>query len=420
MWRVAIFTAALLCPSVSLGHGVDELDPLDVELGRELAQLEHGSHHHHQHHHHYLHHKHHQHKPQRFLGLLLDDSRVTPLHEPLSHEAQVIPGRNAAVTKKLKGMQDGMSNVEKQRDTMTAAHKNLESEVDNAIVHLNSVASLKEHLAQTEVQMRVEERKLKKLQEDRRHLDKMHDKLEKSLHTIMMPKVEFAQQRLSKRKHQWDTLQAREGQWKDKRDKFHQASLAMLEERKTDKADLEEAIVLEQKAHHTRKADEKKYEKAKKDVTFNIQGYRYSDEEFRAAHNKEKLGHDELDQADVAVKRLTKIMEMEEAKVDDSTAIGKNRVDKKIHEVERLEKESKLKLDKLRSEYDAWQTQQQSWANEVGSQEANANSASKDYVSSEEKVLGQAREQVVLDEENDSDWGGWDEWPGNDNDNSIA
>ena len=36
----------------------------------------------------------------------------------------------------------------------------------------------------------------------------------------------------------------------------------------------------------------------------------------------------------------------------------------------------------LKSE--AWQTQQQSWANEVGSQEANANSASKDYVSSEE------------------------------------
>jgi len=329
--------------------------------------------------------------------------------KPLSHEAQVIPGRNAAVTRKLHGMHDDVSDVEKQRDTMTYAHKNLESQVDNAIIHMNSVAVLKEQLAKTEVQMRVEERKLKKLQEDRRHLDKTHDKLETSLRTIMTPKVEFAQNRLSTRKHQWDALQAREAQWLNKRDKFHEASLAMLAQRQTDKADLEEAIVLEQKAHYTRKVDEKKYENAKKDATFNIQGYRYSDAEERAAHNKEKRGHEEFDQAGVALKRLNKILQMEEGKVDDSTAIGKNRVDGKIHEVERLEKASKLKLAKLRGEYEAWQTQQQSWANEVGSQEANANTASKDYVNSEEKVLANAREQVVLDEESDSDWGSWDE-----------
>jgi len=291
--------------------------------------------------------------------------------------------------------------------------ESLEGDIKQAMTHMNSVAGIKRELAKTEVAIRHEERKMKTLDEDRLHLDMTHHSLTASLHHIMEPKISFAEKRLQKRKRKLHLLEVKEVEWKKNEDKFHAASLASLDERDKSKADLEASLVAEEKAHQDRIQAEKQFKAAKKNTNFNIQGYRYAEEEERGATRKDTRGAEEEQQAEASVKRLNHILHTEQKRVDESMAIGKDKVQSKMRRVEEKEKESNEKLASLKKEYAEWQDQQGVWANRIANLKHGTHVASKDFADSQEAVLASAREAVVMDAEDDSDWA-WDggEWAG--------
>jgi hypothetical protein len=341
------------------------------------------------------------------------------LKPPAGLDVKLLPGRHPAVTKKLHSMDQELRSLESSKHNAVHVRENLEDEVKQAFKHLDSVVSIKSQLAKTEVQIVAEERKLRKLEDDRFRLDRTHKSLSASLHHVMGPKIEFARARLSKRKRQLVELQDLEAKWKTKEDEYHASSLTMLDERRKSKDSLDAALIKEQLAHQERKSAEKHLVEVKRGVAKNIEAYRYSKAIEKASTSKEKHGEDSRKQAEVSVKRLEQILSMEQRRVDESMAIGKDRVNGQIQKLKGSEEDSKEDLAKLRLKYRKWQETQQALASQLASSQHGSSTAAKDFVDMQDKMLTSAQDQVVSEAVSDSDWTGWDEWPGAEDDRSI-
>jgi len=264
-------------------------------------------------------------------------------------------------------------------------------------------------LAKTQVQLRVEQRKLKKLEFDQKRLDVTHRKLTQSLHHIMDPKLAFAEERLLKRERRLDQMQAQEAAWKQAEDRFHSSSLAMIKARDESKANLESALAAEQRAHQDRLAAEKQFSAAQRDTAQNIQNYRVSETKERAAKTKEQHGEEEKQEAQAAVQRLTNILNMEQQRVDESMAVGKDRVNGKIREVEAAKDKTLDKLSKLKGAYADWQQRQRAWRSQLSSVKEGTRAASQNYKDAQEAVWATQQDRIVRDAEKKSDWA-WSDW----------
>jgi len=248
---------------------------------------------------------------------------------------------------------------------------------------------------------------MKRLEGDRLRLDMTHRSLSSSLLRIMDPKIKYAISSRRKKLRKLSILESRDQEWTSKAEKFHASALAKLQERQKTKADLEAALVAEEKAHQERKAAEKRFGVVERDTTFNIEGYKYSATEERAAMSKKMRGKDEASQADASVKRLTRILSAEERRVDESMTVGKDRVQHKLRQLEEAQKKSKAKLTMLRREYAEWQGQQQAWATHLTAARHGTGMASQNFADAQEAVLTSARNQVISDSKQDIDWA-WD------------
>lgn len=406
MFRTAFaFFAAALLPSIAAGQFEDASEMNDLE--REFESLAHGHRaHHHRHHHH--HHYRHPQMAHRKGAFLVASPVTTDKAQPPSEA--MLPGRHPDVARKLGNMKTAMRGLAGRQQAAQMARGNLEDNVKSAIIHMNDAVGIKRELARTDVQIRYEEMKLKKLEEDRLRLDRTHNHLVSSLRHIMEPKMEFAETRLKQRQTSLHKLEEKAVQWKEKEDKFHAASLARLAERKDTTEKLEAAEEAEKKARMEKEREKKQLTSVKDAVAFNVQGYRYAQTRARASVSEAERGKQVAREAELSVKRLTGILNMEQRRVDESMAVGKDRVQGKIRELEGVEEKSKVKKAKLSEEYKAWQRQQKAWARRVAATKQVTGDASRDYARRQQEVLDSAQAKVSSDAEDASDWA-WDDWP---------
>jgi len=411
MWPGAatavLAVAFMLLPAVVAGQldEVPELDDLEREFD-SLAYVHPRTHHHHHHRHRYSrHHPRHHKKAFLFARGPATTESVAPPADGL------LLGRHPSVQRKLGTMADNIRDLAGRQEAAKIARGDLEANVNKAVLHMNEAVGIKRELARTKLQIRNEEIKLKRLEDDRLRLDRTHGHLVSSLHHIMEPKIEFAETMLKQRQHALHTLETKAAEWKDKESKFHDTSLAMLEERKATKIRLEAATDAVTKARNEQKLAEKQLEVVKHNVAMNIDKYRYSQTRARASHSQEEHGEKAEKESEISVKRLNSILNMEQRRVDESMAIGKDRVQGKIRELEGVEAKSKVKASKLSEDYGAWQRRQRAWASRVAATKQITHEASADYADRQQAVLDAAQSKVAYDAESDSDWA-WDEWPG--------
>jgi len=405
MWRQAAFGAAVvaLLPCISLGGSIDDIDLLKTEMELELEldvdQQASNSHQHKLHRHH---------KPRRFPFLHRRNlpSLLTVLPAETRELAQV---RHPAVGKKLQGMASELHDLRGRRLVAAEARDNLENTVKKAYKDVNNVVAIKSQLAKTQAQIRREQRRMRKLEDDRLRLDRTHVSLVASLHHIMKPKIQFAESRLKAREDQLQHLKTRAAQWKAKQDDLHTASLAMLVKRRKSKEHLAEVSAEEEKIHQEKVVAEKELHAAKVETRKDIEGYKYSQDETKAAMSKEQRGQEETDQEKASLKRLSQILNMEQRRVDESMAIGKDRVLGKIQELQDQEQKSKLKAEHLAEKYQDWQHRQQTWAMRLATSKSVTASAADVYANAQKRVVNVASDKVAMDAESDSDWG-WAEW----------
>jgi len=406
---VAFLAVAALLPGIVVGQVEDASEMADLE--REFESLAYGGHrgHHQGHHHHFRHHYKSPH-PRHHKGAFLAASPATTDRAASPTEA-FLPGRHPTVAKKLAHMNQAMRDLKGRQQAAAMARGNLEENVQHAVLHMNEAVGIKRELARTDLQIRTEEIKLKKLEDDRLRLDRTHNHLVSSLHHIMEPKIQFAETRLKQRQNSLRELEAKAAQWKEKENKFHESSLARLEERRETKKKLEAAEEAAKKARIEEETAGKELEVAKHGVAFNVEGYRYAQTRARASASTEERGKQTAREAESSVKRLTGILNMEQRRVDESMAVGKDRVQGKIHELETVKEKTVAKEKKLSHEYEAWQRQQRAWARRVAATKQTTHFASKEYADRQQEVLDSAQAKAAYDAESDTDWA-WNEWPG--------
>jgi len=389
--------AALLLPVAVVGQivGASELDDLEREF-ESLAYGNHEGHHRHHGHRHLRHHK---------RAFLIEGAAA-----PASSSNVLLPGRHPSVELKLKNMDQEMHDLSGRQQIAAQARSTLEDKVKKAVYHMNDAVKIKRELARTQARLRAEELKLKKLEDDRLRLDKTHGHLVSSLHHVMEPKIQYAETVEKQRQRQLRDLESKTREWKEKEDKLHKESLAMLEERRDTTAKLEAANVAVSKAEREQEVEKKQLATVKHSVSFDVERYKYARTRARGYASKESLGEQRVHQAEVSVKRLTGILNMEQRRVDESMAVGKDRVQGKMRELEGVKEKTKKKQLKLSEEYRAWQRQQRVWARRVASTRAVTDRVSQEFATRQKDVLDSAQAKVASDAESGSDWA-WDEWP---------
>jgi len=407
MLRVAsaFFAAAALLPGTSFGQSQDSSELQDLE--REFESLAYGSHRarHHGHHHFKHHQPHLHHRKSAFLTA----SPATTAHASPPTE-KFLPGRHPTVERKLEHMSQAMRDLAGKQQAASVARGNLEGNIQNAVLHMNEAPTIKRELARTEVQIRTEVIKLKKLEDDRLRLDRTHNHLTSSLHHIMEPKIQFAETRLKQRQRALHKLEKTAAEWKAKENQFHESALSRLEERRETKTKLEAAEDAVKKARAEQEIAKKQLEAAKHNVAFNVEGYRYAQTRARASASMAVRGKEVSREAELSLKRLSGVLNMEQRRVDESMAVGKDRVQGKIRELEGLKEMSKSKQVKLSQEYGAWQRQQRAWARRVAATKQVTRATSQEYAARQQDVLDSAQAKVAYDAESDSDWA-WGDWP---------
>lgn len=403
-----LLLAALLLPGAVLGQitGIPELDDLEQEFETLAYGNERQAIHHRHHGHHHLKHRpslrHHK------RALLFAEGPASVAIAPPQDE--LTAGRHPSVAEKLGHMEQQIHDLTGRKQAAAMARSRLEDDVNKAVFHMNEAVGIKRELARTEAAVRSEVVKLKKLEDDRLRLDRTHGHLVSSLHHIMEPKIQFAETRLKQKQHALHDLEEKAEKWEAEEKKFHTASLAVLEQRRLNKARYETAEETVKKARHDRDVAKKDLEAAKHSVAFNVEGYRFAQAHARAAASEEKRGEETLKDAKHSLKRLDGILNMEQRRVDESMALGKDRVQGKIRELETTKEKTQVKLAKLSKEYRAWQEQQKTWAREVSARKKVTRETSRDYAEHQQAVLDAAQAKVAYDAESDSDWA-WDEWP---------
>lgn len=375
-------------------------DPEEIRLERNLRRLEreffstdHHRHHRLRHEHQGHHHRHHR---RPLLGLL----RSRYLADPPVGEAS--PSSHPA-----------MRNLKKQQQAAEDARHDLEENIQNAMVHLNSVSVLKNTLAKTRIKLVSEERRLLKLKEEQKQLDVTHHSLSQSLKRVMEPKLEFVEDRLLRKEHELKKLQAEDAALRERVQKYHSASLAMIKERSQDKADLQAALTAEEKAHQDTITSERRYKVAKQEASSLIEHFGYSQTSEQALRNKEQHYEEEMKQARSAFHRLSSIMALEQKKVDQSMAKGQDRLKAKIRRLERATEESNSKVVALKEEYSEWQARQKAWTDHLAVTREGAEAANQDYANARAAVFATQRQDAVDASEPISDWA-WDERAGTD------
>jgi hypothetical protein len=324
----------------------------------------------------------------------------------------LLPERSPAVEAKLEYMDRDLQELKAKQQVAEQVRSNYEHEVKTALHHMNEAQDIKIKIARAEIGIQEEDKKLARLSEDLLRLDRSHHHLVSSLHSIMDPKLEFVETRFRQTEHDLKEMENRATQWNAKKDEFHSAAIATIDERRASVQKLQAAVAAEEKAHQERQLAEKHLDQVKKNVNFNVVGYRFSLAKTRAAESEEKRAKESRREAETAVKRLTNIMNMEQRRVDESMAIGKDRVQGKIRELEGVKKRSSAQLSQLMQEFKQWEDVQQKYRQHLEATKRLSTAAAQEYVDHQKAVLNSASDKVVADAEGDyayasddnSDW----------------
>lgn len=407
---LAAATALLLLPSEVVGQLVSasEFPALEREFER-MVDGQRRAHHHHRFRRHLRHHK----RAALFAAPSGGEAREQSPEERIRAPSpdDLLSGRHPSVARNLANMNEEVQDLKGRKQLVATSREELENHIKKASQHMSEAVGIKREIARTEFQLRHEEMKLKRLEDDRLRLDRSHDHLVSSLHHIMEPKIQFAEDSLATKQRRWHKSETKVAAWEERESKLHAAALLRLKERKDDKLKLETAVERAKVARREEELAKKQLEGAKHSVTSIVQDFKFAQTKAEASRSQEERAEQMFEEAQKSVKRMRSILSMEEKRVDESMALGKDRVDGSIQKLQAKKLKSSSKINTLKKEYGTWEGRERVWARKVAAKKQVTNDVSQEFAARHQKVMHEAEVKAGRDAESGSDWA-WDEWPG--------
>jgi len=408
---------------------LDAFDELQDSVWRPHRHLRHSGHRRHEsprhkmalaHHkmrvHHWRPHRHHKmaltHHHSQYVSLDPDSAAPRLNWNPNDEEDRVplqvtpmaLPGRHPSVEKALDGMGGELQDLKVKQLTAKQTRGELEGKVSEAVRHMNDAMAIKHAISKKEAQLRVAQSKLESLEREASHIDGTHASLVSSLHRVLEPKLESARMRLEKK----EILLKRETEatsgWKQKKEQIHEHALEFLKEKKMAQQSLLEAEKQVALAKKEEEVAQKRYDDERKRTAQEVQSFRYAETREKAEITHEKAAEEAARDARESVKKLSKVLEVEAEKVEESMQVHKTRIRQRMQEIEAEREKTRHELVNLQQQYREWQDMQRQRAAEVVRKAQDTAMTAEAYADQQKHVLDSAQQKVAQDAEGKSDW----------------
>jgi len=311
------------------------------------------------------------------------------------------------VEKALNGMSGDLNDLQDKRRAAKDARTELEGKVSETMQHMNDAMSIQHAISHKQAQLRVEKNQLRNLEREAAHMDETHTSLVDSLHRVLEPKIQYARQRLQKKEMMFEKEEKAARGWGEKKEQLHQHALEILKDKKVAHQSL---LAAEHEVAEAKKREEeaqRKFDTERKRISQEITSFKYANTRFEAELTHEKAAKEAALAAKESVEKLDKVLEVESEKVEESMTVNKNRVHRKMEQLEAEREKETRELDDLEQKYREWQESQRQRAAEVVTKSQDTAAAAEAYADRQRQVLDSAQTKVVRDAEKKSDWA-WD------------
>lgn len=383
---------------------IDELEQSYPEFFKGLMKYgQHfRGHSHHRHtaflkHSHNVHHAHHTTLEEELEG-------IAPTAEVRSMK---LPGRHPSVEKALDGMAGDLESLKESKLAAASVRGDLEGTVNDALHHMNDPYAMQRAIKKKEVQLRIDDGKVKALENDAGRLRQTHDSLMSSLHRMLGPKVMFARQRLVKK----EKFLHKEGEaaraWLAKKDQLKVSAMEVIKRREASHKILLEAEEEEAQAKKKMKLARMRYEHEITGTADKVQSYRYAETRYKAEVHHEHLARIAVEASRQSLHNLYSVEKMEQEKVDQSIVRRKDHLRRKMQTVEAAREKTSHELTNLAERYRNWEGKQRERTADVVKKSQETQAASRAYAARQQQVLDAAAAKVTKDAEGAGDWDGW-------------
>lgn len=328
-------------------------------------------------------------------------------------QSPVLSSRHPAVERALSSMGDEMQEWRVRKQAASDARKRLQGIVSDAASHMNDLPEKVVDIAEQEARINATQNKLHSLEAHEKSLEGTHDQLITSLHRIMDPKVESAEERLGRKQGIVQKMREEVETWQEKDARYKAAAIQLLEDRKVAQQGVvqsEQALADVQRELETA---QKNLKSVARQAEEEVEAYRYVKSKYMAVVSKEKLGEEEVGQAESSVRKLRGALDMEQRRIDQAMEIGKGNLQGKIRQLESGAQKTGEDLETMRQEYAKWEQSQRGRAEQVAQAQATTNQLSDAFREQQDQLLDTATDKVAKEAMDSSDWA-WGEWPDDD------
>jgi len=322
-------------------------------------------------------------------------------------DAPGLPGRHPSVEKALDGMAGDLETLSEKKEQAKEVRNELEGTMTDAVHHMNDVNSIKHAITKQETQLRIEGGKLETLKVDEGRLEETRGSLVASLKRMLEPKIMFAHEREQKKLVVLRKEEEAARAWKTKRDSLKVSAMELIKQKKVSYQGLLDAE--EEVARAQKKAEMARitYEHDRTTTGEQVQSYRYAETRYTAEAQHEKAAKAAAMAAKHSVENLYNVEHVEKEKVDQSILYRKDRLRKKIHEVEEVRNKAHRELKELEQKYHEWQESQRERTAEVVKKSQETAEAQSAFAARQQQVLDTAQAKVTRDAQGPGDWDAW-------------
>jgi len=403
----SVFALAALLPAlthaVTPDVDIDELASSYPEFFKGLMKYgQHFRHSNHRHtaflkHSHNVHHAHHATLEEELEGIA-PPAEVNPMK---------LLGRHPSVEKALDGMAGDLESLKESKLAAASVRGDLEGTVNDALHHMNDPYAMQRAIKKKEVQLRIDDGKVKALEKDAGRLRQTHDSLMTSLHRMLGPKVMFARQRLVKKEKFLHKEEEAARAWLAKKDQLKTSAMEVIKKRESSHQILLEAEAEMARAKKKEMVARMRYEHEITSTADKVQSYRYAETRYKAEVHHEHLARTAVEASRQSLHNLYSVEKVEQEKVDKSIVRRKEHLQRKMQTVEAARDKTSHELTDLAERYSSWEGKQRERTADVVKKSRETQEASRAYAARQQQVLDAASAKVTKDAEGAGDWDGW-------------
>jgi len=241
-----------------------------------------------------------------------------------------------------------------QESKAEAASTDLKETVDEAIHRVKDGVILKHDIAQKGVKVRIDNKKLRKLEKEVGRLSETRESLFSSLHQMLDSKIGLARKRLEKKEAVLQKSAELAKEWKTKSEELKAMSKEQIREKHAVKKALLEAEAEVAKAKERELELRRSFERKSKEVAEKVQSFEYAETRYKAQFAHEKLAKEAALAAKESLNELERTFDVESQKVEESVDIRKVQLSRKMHVIEEDKEKSTEELAHLKGQFAEW------------------------------------------------------------------